>query len=68
MILRNVVTTEAQHRRRGEIPGISLISPLISPLLSSLVGWEPVRPGAAQLNLTVNAERARGRQEIGSRL
>ena len=39
---------------------------LISPLLS---GWLParpghVRPGAVQLNLTVNAERARGDKKL----
>ena len=45
------------------LASVSLIS-----LLSSLVGWSHTRPGALQLNLTVNAERARGRQEIGSRL
>ena len=45
------------------LASVSLIS-----LLSSLVGWSHTRPGALQLNLTVNAERARERQEIGSRL
>ena len=39
-------------------------------LLSGWLGGRPgqARPGAVQLNMTGNAERARGRQEIGSRL